>query len=139
MRSWSLLSTTHTFGVCNKAEISSLISKPFFCARKIASIQSVSTCVAKAFVLATPFSMPARVSKLKCARRTMLELSTLQIAKVFGDEINQKAIKSLSFQSILSTLKKASWGKFTLPMAFIRFLPSFCFSSNFRLRVMSPP
>lgn len=42
-------------------------------------------------------------------------------------------------QSILSTLKKASWGKFTLPMAFIRFLPSFCFSSNFRLRVMSPP
>ena len=27
---------------------------------------------------------------------------------------------------------------FTLPIDFMHFLPSFCFSSNFRLRVMSP-
>ena len=30
-------------------------------------------------------------------------------------------------------------GTSTLPMVFIRFLPSFCFSSSLRLRVMSPP
>jgi len=33
----------------------------------------------------------------------------------------------------------ASWGTSTRPMVFIRFLPSFCFSSSLRLRVMSPP
>ncbi len=33
----------------------------------------------------------------------------------------------------------ASWGTSTRPMFFIRFLPSFCFSSSLRLRVMSPP
>ena len=34
---------------------------------------------------------------------------------------------------------KASWGTSTRPMFFIFFLPSFCFSSSLRLRVMSPP
>ena len=34
---------------------------------------------------------------------------------------------------------KASWGTSTLPMFFMRFLPSFCFSRSLRLRVMSPP
>ena len=34
---------------------------------------------------------------------------------------------------------KASWGTSTRPMFFMRFLPSFCFSSSLRLRVMSPP
>ena len=33
----------------------------------------------------------------------------------------------------------ASCGMFTDPTVFIRFLPSFCFSSSLRLRVMSPP
>ncbi len=35
--------------------------------------------------------------------------------------------------------RKASWGISTLPTCFMRFLPSFCFSSSFFLRVMSPP
>ena len=39
----------------------------------------------------------------------------------------------------LSTAKNASWGISTLPTRFIRRLPSFCFSSSFRLRVISPP
>ena len=34
---------------------------------------------------------------------------------------------------------KASCGTSTDPMDFMRFLPSFCFSSSLRLRVMSPP
>ena len=33
----------------------------------------------------------------------------------------------------------ASCGTSTRPIVFIRFLPSFCFSSSLRLRVMSPP
>jgi hypothetical protein len=35
--------------------------------------------------------------------------------------------------------RNASCGISTLPTAFIRFLPAFCFSSSFFLRVMSPP
>lgn len=34
---------------------------------------------------------------------------------------------------------KASCGTSTRPTIFIRFLPSFCFSSSLRLRLMSPP
>src|SRR5690242_7100275 len=41
--------------------------------------------------------------------------------------------------SSLSTAKNASCGTSTLPTAFMRFLPSFCFSSSLRLRLMSPP
>ena len=40
---------------------------------------------------------------------------------------------------VFSTARKADWGSSTSPTIFIRFLPSFCFSSSLRLRVMSPP
>ncbi len=38
-----------------------------------------------------------------------------------------------------SAAMKASWGTSTRPTIFMRFLPSFCFSSSLRFRVMSPP
>ena len=38
-----------------------------------------------------------------------------------------------------SAAMNASWGTSTRPTIFMRFLPSFCFSSSLRLRVMSPP
>ena len=38
-----------------------------------------------------------------------------------------------------SAAMKASCGTSTEPMFFMRFLPSFCFSSSLRLREMSPP
>ena len=38
-----------------------------------------------------------------------------------------------------STARKASCGISTRPTRFMRFLPSFCFSSSLRLRLMSPP
>ena len=41
--------------------------------------------------------------------------------------------------SSFSTARKASVGIWTLPRERIRFLPSFCFSSSFFFRVMSPP
>jgi len=41
--------------------------------------------------------------------------------------------------SVSSTLMNAAWGISTLPIIFIRFFPSFCFSSSLRLRDTSPP
>ena len=43
------------------------------------------------------------------------------------------------YRSTLSTARNASCGTSTVPICFMRFLPSFCFSSSLRLRVMSPP
>ena len=40
---------------------------------------------------------------------------------------------------MLRTARNASCGTSTAPTCFIRFFPAFCFSSSFRLRVMSPP
>ena len=59
-----------------------------------------------------------------------------------NDEKNQRKIKIHEEPSQLSTrntARKASWGISTLPTCFMRFLPAFCFSSSFFLRVMSPP
>src|SRR5207248_9497964 len=46
-------------------------------------------------------------------------------------------ISTLSLHDALPISMKASCGMFTRPMAFIRFLPSFCFSSSLRFREMS--
>ena len=46
-----------------------------------------------------------------------------------------RADQSSSFKALMNT----SPGTSTRPIDFIFFLPSFCFSSNLRLRVMSPP
>lgn len=44
-----------------------------------------------------------------------------------------------ALSSLESTAMKASCGTSTEPTIFMRFLPSFCFSSSLRLREMSPP
>ena len=41
--------------------------------------------------------------------------------------------------SIFRTAMNASEGTDTVPNVRMRFLPSFCFSSSLRLRLMSPP
>jgi len=45
----------------------------------------------------------------------------------------------LSASPVDRAAMKASWGTSTRPTIFMRFLPSFCFSSSLRLREMSPP
>ena len=45
----------------------------------------------------------------------------------------------LSGSPVDKAAMKASCGTSTLPTIFIRFLPSFCFSSSLRLREISPP
>lgn len=51
----------------------------------------------------------------------------------------KKAPAGATHRHVLSTSINASCGMLTEPKDFIRFFPSFCFSSNLRLRVMSPP
>jgi hypothetical protein len=48
-----------------------------------------------------------------------------------GDRVAQSSRRSAEMN--------ASWGISTRPIDFMRFLPSFCFSSSLRFRVMSPP
>ena len=55
-----------------------------------------------------------------------------------GDEPGGHFLEAVD-SLVESAATKASWGTSTRPTIFIRFLPSFCFSSSFRLRVMSPP
>ena len=63
--------------------------------------------------------------------------------KRLGDSKFPGARKPRRLQSLSSptfrTARKASCGISTRPIRFIRFLPSFCFSSSLRLREISPP
>ena len=52
---------------------------------------------------------------------------------------NPDASANPDYASIFNAAKNADWGISTLPNWRIRFLPSFCFSSSFRLRLISPP
>src|SRR6266849_2259461 len=64
------------------------------------------------------------------------EFITLEvILKVFRGEAAPIHHYSFTF----NTARNASCGISTRPTFFMRFLPSFCFSSSLRLRVMSPP
>ena len=60
----------------------------------------------------------------------------------FAEAFLQKGRKTpvtYESESSFSTAVNASLGRVTLPSWRIFFLPSFCFSSSFFLRVMSPP
>src|SRR5712691_1498469 len=47
--------------------------------------------------------------------------------------------REIHLLSTCSMARNASWGISTVPTCFIRFFPAFCFSSNFLLRLTSPP
>ena len=57
-----------------------------------------------------------------------------------GDTDQQYVVASCGHRSFTyCSARNASCGISTWPTCFMRFLPSFCFSSSLRLRVMSPP
>src|SRR5438270_5365588 len=63
---------------------------------------------------------------------------------ILGGHFERRRIEPVAHQlfcpwPMLRTARNASCGTSTAPTCFIRFLPAFCFSSSFRLRVMSPP
>src|ERR1700688_1224846 len=69
--------------------------------------------------------------------RTCLHMSPAM--RTVGDVNHLKFIVMGGEDQALRTSMNASWGMLTEPKAFIRFFPSFCFSSSLRLRLISPP
>ena len=75
----------------------------------------------------------------KCHRRRNLVVPGRGRCTGAGSRATAARAGRLPYSSRVSAEMKASWGTSTRPMFFIFFLPSFCFSSSLRLRVMSPP
>ena len=77
--------------------------------------------------------------RMNSARITAMTIDSKYSRSV--DFLNGRTSPSVLAQSvpIFSTARNASCGISTLPTRFMRFLPSFCFSSSLRLREMSPP
>ena len=61
------------------------------------------------------------------------------VKPLFLFPIPDSLFPAFGYLSTFNTARKASWGISTRPTCFIRFLPSFCFSSSFFLRLTSPP
>jgi hypothetical protein len=70
---------------------------------------------------------------------TTFELEAVASEQCRRTDSNSDVLRQTTQSLSLRAATKASWGTSTRPMDFIFFLPSFCFSSSLRLRVMSPP
>ena len=84
-------------------------------------------------------SAPSRSSSLwRQSRISVLSFVSFFLAQCFCQNVmirTPQLLVSVAF----STATNASCGILTWPICFMRFLPSFCFSSSLRFRVMSPP
>src|SRR6266480_3854067 len=56
-----------------------------------------------------------------------------------NDQQDKEYQREIHLLSTCSMARNASWGISTVPTCFMRFFPAFCFSSNFLLRLTSPP
>src|SRR5262249_35829304 len=78
----------------------------------------------------------------QCSKQTGSEDDVTQKGGLDDQSASFSALCSLFSihnHSTCRTARNASCGISTAPICFIRFFPSFCFSSNLRFRVMSPP
>ena len=92
---------------------------------------SVGTCTVPKFRI---FFSPVEESPIP----SQVSLILIHAAQRRLAAARRKAKRSYSLSS-LSTAMNASVGTCTVPRFLIFFFPSFCFSSSFFLRVMSPP
>ena len=79
----------------------------------------------------------ARMTAMTIDSKYSRSVDFLNVASAISPSISTP-VYSVSVP-IFSTARNASCGISTLPTRFMRFLPSFCFSSSLRLREMSPP
>ena len=101
-----------------------------------------SQCIKAACTAAKERSVTAAVGKCNFLRQSIPDLweQRLPDHPVSGETDSRARIKiTILHQSIFRTARKASLGTCTVPNWRIRFLPSFCFSSSFFFRVISPP
>ena len=56
-----------------------------------------------------------------------------------NDQQDEQYQREIHLLSTCRMARNASWGISTVPTCFMRFFPAFCFSSNFLLRLTSPP
>ena len=77
----------------------------------------------------------SNISKANDVFRTGLTLSDTD----FRQFVQYANLTGIDMAIYKNSAMNASWGTSTRPTIFMRFLPSFCFSRSFRLRVMSPP
>ena len=90
----------------------------------------------------TPEQMKMFLTRIRFGSRAVITGDTTQVDVAGGKSGHAGYFFFASFAAPLSedsAAMKASCGTSTRPMVFMRFLPSFCFSSSLRLRVMSPP
>lgn len=84
----------------------------------------------------TPDRCPSRPTAYPLPTYGPIPLPLLLLLLLAGDF---RYFFLVALSSLESTAMKASCGTSTEPTIFMRFLPSFCFSSSLRLREMSPP
>ena len=96
---------------------------------------------------ARPAFVPSRIapraesSACPYIRKDMAQLYFISKVSSYGEAVLHICVSKyfISYSSIFSTAINASDGTDTVPKVRMRFLPSFCFSSSFFFRVISPP
>ena len=84
---------------------------------------------------------PQRMGHTSKRQRAIAESVVALLFAPVGNRCHRghRGRRTHSQSDVSSTAMKADWGMETLATCFMRFLPRFCFSRSFRLRVMSPP
>ena len=85
-----------------------------------------------------PPEITAVISGFSAEKSYPVALRAMRCLCIAG-RVNDPPLHFYQSSSSFRTAMKASLGTETVPKVRIRFLPSFCFSSSFFFRVMSPP